>query len=50
MGLCVIMHKSVKPSRKCTHVEAEKDANLTVGTIQNRIVNLVKTEVVQMHR
>jgi len=50
MDLGVIMHKSAKPSRKCTHAEAEKDANLTVGTIQNRIVNLVKNTILRLYK
>jgi len=32
----------------CAHVEAEKEADLTVGTIRRKIVN--DTEVVQMYR
>jgi len=32
----VIMHKSAKPSRQC--VEADKEANSTVGTIRMKIV------------
>ena len=34
MDLGVIIHKSAKPSRQSAHVEAEKEANLTVGTIR----------------
>src|SRR6218665_4045720 len=40
MDLGVIMHKSAKLSRQS--VEAEKEANSTVGTIRRKIVNSVK--------
>src|SRR6218665_909989 len=43
------MHKSAKPSSQCAHVEAEKEANLTVGSIQRRIVNLVKDTVLRLY-
>ena len=36
MDFGVIMHKSPKPSRQC--VEADKEANSTVGTIRRKIV------------
>ena len=46
----VIMHKSAKPSSQCPHVEAEKEANLTVGSILRRIVNLVKDTVLRLYK
>ena len=46
----VIMHKSAKPSSQCPHVEAEKEANLTVGSIQRRIVNFVKDTVLRLYK
>jgi len=48
--LGVIMHKSATSSSQCAHVEAEKEANLTVGSIQRRIVNLVKDTVLRLYK
>ena len=44
MDFGVIMHKSAKPSRQC--VEADKEANSTVGTIRRK-KNLKKLKKVR---